>query len=89
MAGVEESDSIEATAHAESESVAAALRFARRRRLGPFAAAAADRVRREKWIAAMVRAGHSFALARAISAMSPGAEIDLDQLLERTRFADA
>jgi regulatory protein len=88
-AGVDESDSVEAGAHADNESVAAALRFAQRKRLGPFAAAAADRIQREKWVAAMVRAGHGFALARAIASLAPGAEIDLDQLSDRTRFADA
>lgn len=89
MAGVDESDSVDAGNFADNESVAAALRFAERKHLGPFAAAAADRLQREKWIAAMVRAGHGFTLARAIASLAPGAEIDLDQLSDRTRFADA
>lgn len=37
LAGVEEADSLAATAHADSEAVDAALRLAERRRLGPFA----------------------------------------------------
>lgn len=43
----------------------AALEFARRRRLGPFGAAA-DRAAREKQLAAMLRAGHRMDLARAV-----------------------
>jgi regulatory protein len=36
----------------------AAMRYARRRRIGPFAAAAPDPADRRRWIAAMARAGH-------------------------------
>ena len=49
-------------------------------------AAAADPQRREKAIAAMVRAGHGFALAEAIIGLPPGSEIDLDELRERSRL---
>jgi regulatory protein len=82
MAGVEESDGAAARAHAESEAVAAALRFAERRRLGPFASGPVERPQRDKWIAAMVRAGHPFALARSIASLPPGAELNQDQLSE-------
>jgi regulatory protein len=83
MAGIEEADSEAATDHAAKEAVATAVRFAQRRRLGPFAAAASDPKGREKAIAAMVRAGHAYAIARAIADMLPGANIDIDQLGER------
>ena len=83
LAGIEESDGEAAEEHADDQAVAAALRFAERRRLGPFAVAAADRAAREKWIAAMIRAGHGFALARAIATMEPGDEIDMDDLTDR------
>jgi len=89
QAGVEEPDSAAASAHAEAEAVNAALRFAERRRFGPFANAPADRAIRQKWIAAMVRAGHDFALARAIASLEPGCDVDLDQLWDTTRFIDA
>ena len=82
-AGVAEADGVDASAHAEDEAVESALRYARRRRIGPFADAAPDPHQREKWIAAMVRAGHGFTLASAISRLEPGQEIDLDQLRER------
>lgn len=88
-AGVEDEDGSEAAAHADQEAVDAALRLARRRRIGPFAAAAPDPRQRGKWIAAMVRAGHGFGLAKAISELAPGQDIDLDQLRERFRLIDA
>lgn len=53
---------------------AAALAFARRRRIGPWAAAPADRALREKQVAAMVRGGHDFVLARALVGLEPGAD---------------
>jgi regulatory protein len=89
LAGVAEADGAEATALAEGEAVAAALRFAERRRLGPFAPAPTDRPQREKWIAAMIRAGHPFALARCIAALPPGADVDRDQLGALLRLTDA
>jgi len=79
-AGVQEDDSVAAREHSDSEAVEAALRFAERRRIGPFALAPADTKAREKALAALVRAGHSFALARAIAALPPGATIDRDEL---------
>ena len=82
-AGVDEGDGARAREHADAEAVAAALRFAKRRRIGPFAAQApSDPKAREKALGAMIRAGHSFALARAILALAPGAEIDAEQLSE-------
>lgn len=82
LAGVDEHDGAGANAHADAEAVDAAIRFARRRRIGPFAATPADPRQREKWIAAMLRAGHKLALARALASMNPGAETDLDQFRE-------
>jgi regulatory protein len=61
-------------------SVEAALRFARRRRIGPFADQRPDRAGREKAIAAMIRAGHAFAIARAIVDLEPGAGADPDDV---------
>ena len=49
-----------------AETRAAALAFARRRRLGPFAATPPDPKAREKQLAALVRAGHDFDAARAM-----------------------
>lgn len=44
----------------------AALAYARKRRFGPFGAEPPDRERREKQLAAMIRAGHPFDSARAL-----------------------
>lgn len=44
----------------------AALALARKRRFGPFAAEEPDRSRKQKQIAAMLRAGHGFDTVRAI-----------------------
>jgi regulatory protein len=81
-AGVTEEDSGEAFADASANAVAAALRFAQRRRIGPFADGPHDSRAREKALAAMVRAGHDFPLARSIVMMNPGAEHELLNLGE-------
>lgn len=87
VAGVEEADAEGARHHAHNEQLAAALRFAERRRIGPFAREqATDRSAHEKAIGAMVRAGHPFGLARAIAGMEPGAAVDMDELAERARL---
>jgi regulatory protein len=89
-AGVDESDSDAARAHADEEAVTAAIRFAERRRIGPFARSDAsgpgDRDRdREKALGAMIRAGHGFALARAIVAMAPAEDVDAEALADELR----
>ena len=82
-AGVAEDDGAAARDHADSEAIEAALRFARRRRIGPFATEPITDPRvREKALGAMIRAGHGFAIARAIVALAPGADIDMDELAE-------
>lgn len=82
-AGIAEADSETARAHSEEQAVAAALRFAERRRIGPFATTApAGRPEREKAIAAMIRAGHRFDLARAIANLAPGSAVDFEGLGE-------
>jgi len=89
-AGVEEEHGVAARGHAEAEAVSAAMRFARRRKVGPFAQNVQyDPRERQKALAAMVRAGHGFDLSRAILALAPGAEVDVDQLSERIRLTDA
>jgi regulatory protein len=85
MAGIGEEDAAEAREHAEREKVEAALHFARRRRIGPFAAGEPDIKQREKAIAAMVRAGHSFGIANAVARLAPGSEVDRDDLREMSR----
>ncbi|MBN8814205.1 MAG: RecX family transcriptional regulator [Sphingomonas sp.] len=71
-AGVRGEDAEAIAPGIEERAVEAAIAFARRKRIGPFAAAIADRELREKHIGAMLRAGHAPALARRIAAMTPG-----------------
>ncbi|KKW93135.1 regulatory protein RecX [Sphingobium chungbukense] len=70
--GIAETDREEADARTASESWQAADRFARRKRLGPYALERPDPKQREKWIAAFLRAGHSFATARRWTDAAPG-----------------
>ena len=81
-AGVEDEDAVPAREHAKADRVEAALHFAERRRLGPFASEPPDRKGRERALATMVRAGHCFGLARAIVDLRPGADINLVELAE-------
>lgn len=80
-AGVGEADSAEAVALADAGRLSAALRMAERRRWGPFAAEAEpDPAKREKMIAAYMRAGHDARLARRILSLAPGADLsDLEE----------
>lgn len=77
-AGIGEEDAAPAQEEARGGAMAAALRFAQRRRLGPFAAAAGDRAARQKAAAAMLRAGHPPDLVRRIVNASPGEFPDSD-----------
>jgi regulatory protein len=71
-AGIDEEDGAGARGAARDGAWAAALRFAERRRIGPYAREEADRPAREKALAAMLRAGHPLDLARRIVNSSPG-----------------
>ena len=66
---------------AQEEAVAAALRFASRRSLGPYGARRLAPEERERALAAMLRAGHRFALARAIIDLNPGENPDFENLV--------
>ncbi len=79
-AGISEEDGRGARDLAATERVEAAVRMARRRRVGPFSTGKADPGQRDKALAAMLRAGHGFALSRALVDLSPGDEIDYEAL---------
>ena len=81
-AGIGEEDSAGARDLAAAGAAAAAIKFAQRRGLGPFAAQAPDPREHEKALSAMIRAGHGFALAKAILSLAPGSEVDEEQLAE-------
>ncbi|HUG44962.1 MAG TPA: RecX family transcriptional regulator [Sphingomicrobium sp.] len=82
-AGVGDEDSEPARELAQAGAVESALRFARRRRIGPFGSGTLDRAARQRALAAMVRAGHGFGLANAILALEPGSEVDVELLAEK------
>lgn len=71
-AGIEEADAADAKAEADAHAWQSALRFAERRRIGPFARTEMDRDACEKSLAAMMRAGHPPNLARRIIWARPG-----------------
>jgi regulatory protein len=77
-AGIDEADAAEARQDAREGALVSALRFAERKRLGPYAAAAPDRRDREKAFGAMLRAGHSPAVARQVLDLAPGQFPDCD-----------
>lgn len=79
-AGVDETDGEAARELAREEAAEAALRFARRKRIGPFASERPDRKGRERALAAMIRAGHSLELARTLIESEPGSEPNLTEL---------
>lgn len=71
-AGVEADDIEEVAGASADEAAESALRFAKRRKIGPFSPslAAADLMRKQ--VAAMVRAGHAPAIAWQIVRLTPG-----------------
>ncbi len=82
LAGVTDDDGQPARDSAAAQAVDAALKFARRRKIGPFALARGDPATRQKALAAMIRAGHSFALSKLLVDSEPGAEIMPEDLVE-------
>lgn len=75
--GIEEEDAASLAPAIEDGAQASAIAFARRKRIGPYAREAADRVLQEKWMGAMIRAGHAPGLARAIVRMAPGEDPEI------------
>ena len=85
-AGVEGEDGAAALDHCEQDAVEAALRFANRRRFGPFATGTTqDAKQRERALAAMIRAGHRFDVAKAILDWPLEVPIDVGEIADRTR----
>ena len=72
QAGISEEDSEQARDEARESALAAALRFAERKRIGPYAQAEPDREARQKALASMLRAGHRMDVAQRIVNARPG-----------------
>jgi regulatory protein len=77
-AGIDEADGADAREAARLGAWQAALRFAERRRIGPFARSEPSREAREKALGALLRAGHPPALARRLAQARPGEVPDAD-----------
>lgn len=70
-AGIEEEDGAAARDFSRETAREAALRFARRKRIGPFGPNPLDRRDSERAMAAMIRAGHGFELAKQVLSLPP------------------
>jgi regulatory protein len=77
-AGIAERDGEAALAQVREQALASALRFAERRKLGPYAERAPDREARQRAVAAMLRAGHPLDVVRRVLNASPGEVPDPD-----------
>lgn len=79
-AGIADEDAAEARERTSGAAWGAALRFAERRRIGPYATEVADRSARERAFAAMLRAGHRMDHVRRVLNARPGEIPELDNL---------
>jgi len=78
-AGIEPADAAEAKAQAQGGAWDAAVRFAERKRIGPFGAQELDRAGAQKALAAMLRAGHPMEMALKLVRARPGAVPNPDE----------
>ena len=79
-AGIGAEDAADANSKARDGALSAALRFAQRKRIGPFAAVELDREARQKAFAAMMRAGHPLDIVRRVLNACPGEIPDSDNI---------
>lgn len=79
-AGIEAEDAVEARDIAQEGAWDAAVRFARRKRIGPFGAGMDSREARQKAFAAMLRAGHPMELVRKLLDLPAGKVPNPDEL---------
>lgn len=77
-AGIADEDAVDARVQIEDGAWDAALRFAQRKRLGPYAAELPDQPARQKAFAAMMRAGHPMNMVRRLLGAEPGQFPDSD-----------
>ena len=86
QAGVGEDDAALAKAMASEGAVSSAVRYAQRRRIGPFAPEAVDTKGRARALANMVRAGHGFDLARRLVDLPPDPKVETEALNQSFRI---
>ncbi len=80
QAGIAHADSAPAMDVASASAAAAAIRYAQRRRIGPFALASPDPKDRARALSGMIRAGHGFDLSRRLVDLPPDRDADPDTL---------
>jgi regulatory protein len=73
--GIDETDSIEAREQAENDRWQSAERFAKRKRIGPYAVEQVPPETQQKQLQAFLRAGHDFDIARTFVKAAPGQEL--------------
>lgn len=78
-AGVGEAEGREARSIAAEGALAAAMRFAERKRIGPYASSPTEEGARRRQFAAMMRAGHPYEIVRQVLSAERG-ECDEDPL---------
>ncbi len=76
--GISEFDAVDAHELAENEKWQAADRFAKRKRIGPYANEPAPPELKQKQLQAFLRAGHGFDIAKAFVRAAPGETLDFD-----------
>lgn len=79
-AGISDADAVEARDQVREGAFASALRFARRKRIGPYAQEEDDGEARRKAFAAMIRAGHPSDMVRRVLDIPPGEIDDCDMI---------
>jgi len=75
-AGISDDDAASARAEGENAAFTSAQTFARRKRIGPYASEIASPEKRQKQLAAFMRAGHGFDLAKQFVFAEPGDRIE-------------
>ncbi len=81
-AGISEDDGAPAKAIAVDDAVDSAIRYAQRRRIGPFASERPDPKGRDRALSAMIRAGHRFDLARRLVDLAPDGAADRENVAQ-------
>lgn len=76
--GISETDTQDARDEAVAQKWDAADRFARRKRIGPYATESASDEHKRKQFTAFLRAGHDFDIARKFVNASPGEEVEAE-----------
>ena len=78
QAGIGESDQQKALSLSDQEKWDAAEKFARKRRIGPYAIRKYDRVKCQKLLQAFMRAGHDYEIAAKFVFAQPGEVVEPD-----------